>query len=75
VGVHRAERGLFGPVASDPTVSRLVDTLAADADHALAAIETARAQARARVWALAGDQAPDRDIDADSPLVIDLDAT
>jgi hypothetical protein len=75
VGVLRAEPGVFGPVASDPTVSRLVDTLAADADHALAAIETARAQARARVWALAGDQAPDRDIDAASPLVIDLDAT
>ena len=39
---------MFGPVASDPTVSRLVDTLAGDADQALAAIETARAAARPR---------------------------
>jgi hypothetical protein len=39
------------------------------------AIEAVRAQARARVWALTGDHAPDRDIDAAAPLVIDLDAT
>ena len=35
-----------------------------DAPAALAAIDTARAAARARVWALAGDHAPDHDIDA-----------
>jgi len=29
VGRLRAEPGVFGPVASDPTVSRLVDALAA----------------------------------------------
>lgn len=75
VGVRRAEPGVYGHVASDPTVSRLVDTLAAEADHALAAIEAARAIARARVWALAGEQAPDHDIDAAAPLLIDLDAT
>ena len=75
VGVLRAEPGVFGPVASDPTVSRLVDALAADADRALMAIEAVRAQARARVWALTDDHAPDRDIDAAAPLVIDLDAT
>jgi hypothetical protein len=75
VAVLRAEPGVFGPVASDPTVSRLVDTLAADADHALAAIETARASARARVWELAGEQAPDHDVDAATPLIIDMDAT
>jgi hypothetical protein len=34
----RAHPQVFGPVASDPTVSRLVDTLAADAPAALAAI-------------------------------------
>jgi hypothetical protein len=75
VGVLRAEPVVFGPVASDPTVSRLIDTLAADPDHALAAIELARATARARVWGLAGEHAPDHDTDARSPLVIDLDAT
>ena len=71
----RAAPELFGPVASDPTVSRLIDTLAADAPAALAAIAAARATARRRAWGLAGDQAPDRDIDASRPLVIDVDAT
>ena len=64
VNLLRAEPGVFGRVASDPTVSRLIDTLAADADRALAAIEGARAAARAQVWTLAGDHAPDHDIDA-----------
>jgi hypothetical protein len=41
---------VFGPVASDPTVFRLIDTLAADAHHALIAIDTARAAVRERVW-------------------------
>ncbi|HEX5880473.1 MAG TPA: IS1380 family transposase [Actinomycetota bacterium] len=75
VNLLRAEPGVFGPVASDPTVSRLVDTLAEDADRALLAIESARAEARARVWALAGEHAPDHGCDGSSPLIIDLDAT
>lgn len=58
VAVLRGEPSLFGHVASDATVSRLVDALAGDVDAALAAIDTARAGARARVWRLAGDQAP-----------------
>ena len=75
VAVIRSEPGLFGPVASDATVSRLVDTLAGDVAAALVAIDMARAAARATVWRLAGDQAPDHGIDADHPLIIDLDAT
>ena len=75
VNLLRAEPVVFGPVASDPTVSRLIDILARDADRALAAIETVRAGARARVWGLAGAHAPDHDTDARSPLVVDLDAT
>ena len=55
----RSESALFGKVASDPTVSRLIDILAADAPKALAAINTARATVRARAWALAGAAAPD----------------
>ena len=51
LAVVRAQPGLFGPVASDPTVSRLVATLAGDVDAALPAIRAARAAARARVWA------------------------
>src|SRR3954454_4628584 len=71
----RSAPEVFGPVASDPTVSRLIDTLAADAPAALAAIAAARAAARARAWSLAGEHAPDHHTDAASPLVIDVDAT
>jgi len=75
VAVLRGEPGLYGLVASDPTVSRTIAALAADAPAALAAINTARATARARVWKLAGVHAPDHDTDAGKPLVVDLDAT
>src|SRR3954469_11466290 len=71
----RAHPQVFGPVASDPTVSRLVDTLAADAPAALAAIDAARAAARSSAWSLAGQHAPDHGTDAAAPLVIDVDAT
>ena len=75
IAVLRAEPGLFGPVASDPTVSRVIDRLAADPATALRAIHTARATARARAWRLAGDHAPDHNAKAGQPLVIDVDAT
>jgi len=75
VAVLRAEPSVFGPVASDPTVSRLVDTLAADADRVLKAIDAARAAARARVWATACEHAPNHGADVDHPVVIDVDAT
>ena len=71
----RAAPEVFGLVASDPTVSRCIDALAADAPAALAAIAAARATARARAWPLAGENAPDHGVDASSPLVIDVDAT
>jgi hypothetical protein len=58
VAVLRAQPQLFGPVASDPVVSRLVTSLAADAPRALKAIRGARAAARDRVWMLACDAAP-----------------
>lgn len=75
VGVLRAEPGVFGRVASDPTVSRTISMLAGDVDQVLAAIDAARAQARARVWALATDHAPDHGADVETPVVVDLDAT
>jgi len=75
VGLLRAEPGVFGVVASDPTVSRLISALATDAPKALAAIAAARLAARSTVWAAAGEHAPDHGIDADHPLIIDLDAT
>jgi hypothetical protein len=75
VAVLRGEPGLYGLVASDATVSRTIDALATDAPAVLAAIDRARAAARARAWALAGEHAPDHGADAKRPVVIDLDAT
>jgi hypothetical protein len=75
IGQLRAHPEVFGAVASDPTVSRCVDSLAADSVAALNAISAARAAARARAWALAGQHAPDQRADAAAPLVIDVDAT
>src|SRR3954468_18571012 len=71
----RAAPEVFGLVASDPTVSRCIDTLAADAPAALAAIAAARAAARKQAWVLAGEHAPVHDTDVAAPLVIDVDAT
>jgi hypothetical protein len=72
VTMLRAQPLLFGPVASDPVVSRLIAALAADAPTALKTIRAARAAARERAWELAGDAAPG----ADGGLVtVDLDAT
>jgi len=71
----RSEAAVFGRVASDPTVSRLIDTLALDAPGALAAINGARAAVRARVWRLAGTDSPDYMMSVAAPLTMDLDAT
>ena len=48
IALLRAEAGIYGRVASDATVSRTIDALAADAPAALKAINAARAAARAR---------------------------
>ncbi|WP_411153339.1 IS1380 family transposase [Streptomyces sp. A30] len=69
VGMLRAEPAVFGPVAFDPTVSRLIDALAAGGKPALSALRQARAQVREYVWTLAGDAAPD----AAGQVVVDLD--
>ena len=75
ISLLRAEPAVFGRVASDPTVSRLIDALAATPQAALAAINKARALVRERVWKLAGADAPDHQVSKDRPLIIDLDAT
>jgi hypothetical protein len=72
IAALRAQPGLYGPVASDPVVSRLITTLAADVPRALKAIRAARAAARERAWRLAGDAAPGAD---GGLLTVDLDAT
>lgn len=69
VAVLRAQPELFGPVASDPTVSRLIERLAADPETAVAAIRTARAAARDRVWRR---RSP---VSTTGQVVVDLDAT
>ncbi|MFI1184545.1 IS1380 family transposase [Streptomyces sp. NPDC020799] len=74
VAVLRAEPAVFGPVASDPAVSRLIAVLAAAGATALSALRRARAQVRERVWELAGEAAPDTGgqvtVDLDGVLVI-----
>jgi Transposase DDE domain group 1 len=72
VAVLRAQPGLFGPVASDPVVSRLVSRLAADAPRSLKAIRAARAAAREKAWALAGPAAPGA---GGGLILLDVDAT
>ncbi|MFG2677286.1 IS1380 family transposase [Streptomyces sp. NPDC048445] len=69
VAMLRAEPAVFGPVASDPTVSRLIDKLAGGGPKALTAIRSARADVRERVWRLAGASSPD----AGGQLTVDLD--
>jgi len=72
VAVLRGQPQLAGPVASDPVISRLAATLAAEGPRALKAIRRARAAARERAWALAGERAPGAD---GSLVTVDLDAT
>ena len=71
----RAEPEIYGSVASDPTVSRLLTALAADVDAVESAISFARRRARMNAWALAGDLAPGAGAAVKNPLVIDLDAS
>jgi Transposase DDE domain group 1 len=65
----RAQPELFGAVASDPTISRLIDALGDDPGAAIAAIRGARAAARAVVWQLSCP------VPAAGEVVVDLDAT
>jgi Transposase DDE domain group 1 len=71
VAMLRSQPELFGPVASDPVVSRLVARLAGDTPRALRALRAARAAARARAWELAGGAAPG----TDGLVTVDIDAT
>lgn len=71
----RCEPGLFGDVASAPTISRTLTTLAEDAPAVMTAIARARRTAREQAWALAGEHSPAEGTSAKTPLVIDLDAT
>jgi hypothetical protein len=72
VAMLRAQPELFGPVASDPVVSRLVSRLATDVPRSLKAIRSARAVARDRARELAGADAPGA---AGGLVMVDIDAT
>lgn len=78
VAVLRAGSGLFGPVASDPTISRLIDQLAAD-PAGLEALRAARATARARVRdVLASGVQPSSgagDNSTSGEVIVDIDGT
>ena len=75
VAVLRAQPEVFGPVASDPTVSRLIAALAADVELALPALRAARAHARAAVWARRRPLAGTAGTRDGGQVVVDLDAT
>lgn len=75
LAVLRGREKVFGPVASDPTVSRLIAALAAESVTTLSALARARAAARKTVWELAAEHAPNHQVDEHRPLIIDLDAT
>jgi hypothetical protein len=69
IGILRDASAFVGPVPSDPTVSRVIDDLAAGGQQVLDAIAGAHAAARARVHAAGGGP-------AGSGLVpLDIDAT
>ena len=67
----RARPHLFGAVGSDPTISRIVDDLAADVEAVVAGIASARASARAAARVLPGGALPQ----IDGRVVVDIDAT
>ena len=69
IAVVRAQRDLFGSVASDPTVSRLIDKLASGADDALHQIRQARADARAVAWKHRSPVPPE------GPVPVDIDGS
>lgn len=75
VAAVRAQPTVFGPVASDPTVSRLFAVLAADVEEAVTTIRDVRARARAAVWARHRPLAGTSGKRAGGQVVVDLDAT
>jgi hypothetical protein len=75
VAAVRAQPQLFGPVASDPTVSRLFATLAGDVEAAVSVIGQARARARAVLWSRRRPVAGTPGRRAGGQVIIDIDAT
>lgn len=73
--MFRAQPAVFGPVASNATVSRFFDR-AADAPEVFThGYETLSRAMRSRVWDACGERNPAMNATASDPLIIDLDAT
>lgn len=68
LGALRDQAALFGPVASHPTAYRVLDRVGT---VQLAALQAARADARARVWAAGGGP----DLTDAAGLIMDVDAS
>lgn len=62
---------MFGSVASDPTVSLLIERLAVSGPQALVTIRSARAVVRQRGWSLTGDHSP---VSENGHVTLDIDA-
>ena len=75
LSIVRAQPALFGLVASDPTVSRLISTLADDSTAVVAAIRHARAHCRDNVWARRRPLEGTPGSFDGGQVIIDLDAT
>ncbi len=75
LAVVRAQHEVFGLVASDATVSRLIGALAVDIDVALPAIRAAHAAARQRVWTRRRPLAGTPDRREGGLVVVDIDST
>lgn len=78
VAAVRAQRDLFGVVASDPTVSRLFAALAVDdatTDAAVMALRSAHAAARDRVWSRRRPLAGTPGTREGGQVIVDIDAT
>jgi hypothetical protein len=78
VAAVRAQRDLFGVVASDPTVSRLFAALAVDTattDAAVTALRVARAAARERAWSRSRPLAGTPGTRDGGQVIVDIDAT
>ena len=75
VATVRAQPQLYGQVASDPTISRVISRLATDVEAVSTAISAARAAARERVWSIARPlEGTAGSIDG-GLVTVDLDAT
>ncbi|SDU73365.1 Transposase DDE domain group 1 [Gordonia westfalica] len=75
VAAVRAQPQVYGQVASDPTMSRVITRLAADVEAVSTAISAARAAARERVWATARPLEGIAGSVDGGLVIVDLDAT